>query len=318
MSVALLGTAPALATVASNVAPPPGQAVTNTHAASVQLPSPFLHWMEGTEAEVLLVPEASAASVESGDLLASGEESVDMDASLEGAMTSWPASVSMWKQSQQANREWSGQGAYNRPDSAANVSAMGSHVFAAGASDLATGVATGKQLALPAEPMHPEGMDISAVSMLPRSTLVSRAVPLLESAAAVLPPIPVNKGLQPLLQALGQRIHVQQVQGGEVATVRLDPPQMGSLEIRIRQDGAGVQVHLQASHAEVGRQLNMLVDSLRQELQQRSSDASVTVAQSRASTSSGQGEQSRRDQPPAPQDAEIGLALQAWGNETLT
>jgi flagellar hook-length control protein FliK len=96
----------------------------------------------------------------------------------------------------------------------------------------------------------------------------------------------------PLVQVLAQRIQLQQVQGQEVVTVRLDPPQWGSVEIRIQQDAMGVQVHLHASHAEVGRQLMTVADGLRQELQSRTAgEAQVSVAHSqRATTGQGNGQ----------------------------
>lgn len=121
---------------------------------------------------------------------------------------------------------------------------------------------------------------------------------------------------QPVLQALAQRIQLQQSQGVEVATVRLDPPQLGTLEVRIQHDPSGVQVTLQASHAEVGRQLAGLAEGLRQELQARTQgEASVVVAQGRPSgQTAGQGGQSRDNPAPWAQAEEeaIGQALQAW------
>lgn len=139
------------------------------------------------------------------------------------------------------------------------------------------------------------------------------------TSVVALPPVAVNKGEQPLVQALAQRIQVQQVQGAEVATVRLDPPQMGSLEIRISHNAAGaVQVHMQASNAEVGRQLTTLVDSLRQELQLRTTDAQVTVAQGRGtSAGAGQGDASRQQHGHEQQETVIGQALQAWDGSAL-
>lgn len=102
-----------------------------------------------------------------------------------------------------------------------------------------------------------------------------------------------TQAAQPMVQVLAQRIHFQQAQGVDVVTVRLDPPHLGTLEIRVQSDVAGVQVQLQASHAEVGRQLAVIADSLRQELQGRSAgEASVMVATSR---SFGANSQTQRD-----------------------
>lgn len=97
---------------------------------------------------------------------------------------------------------------------------------------------------------------------------------------------------QPLVQVLAQRIQLQQVQGTDVVTVRLDPPHLGTLEIRIQSDVAGVQVQMQASHAEVSRQLAGIADSLRQELQMRTAgDAAVTVSAPRSFGAQSQGQQ---------------------------
>lgn len=122
---------------------------------------------------------------------------------------------------------------------------------------------------------------------------------------------------QPLMQALAQRIQVQQTQGVEVATMRLDPPQWGSVEVRIQHDAGGVQVFIQASHAEVGRQLAGMAEGLRQELQARSNgEATVVVAQGRQSGgAAGQGGGARDGAQPwtmADEDEWIGQALQAW------
>lgn len=165
------------------------------------------------------------------------------------------------------------------------------------------------------EGVSPPGVDplpwpAAASSTELREPLMEQRLPLPAAvSSATQAAVPVQRSVQPLIQALAERIQVQQAQGLDVATVRLDPPQMGSLEIRISQDGAGVRVHLQASNIEVGRQLSQLVDSLRQELQARSSEVQVTVAQGRPTA--GQGEQSRgghADQ--TEQEPSIGQALQ--------
>lgn len=138
----------------------------------------------------------------------------------------------------------------------------------------------------------------------------------LPGKAAVPAPAAAARTEQPVLQALAQRIQLQQSQGVDVATVRLDPPQLGTLEVRIQHDQSGVQVTLQASHAEVGRQLAGLAEGLRQELQARTNgEASVVVAQGRsAGNTAGQGGQPRENPVPWAQaeEDEIGQALQAW------
>lgn len=121
--------------------------------------------------------------------------------------------------------------------------------------------------------------------------------------------VPVQQGPQALVQALAQRLQLQQVQGNQVAVVRLDPPQMGVIELRISHDATGVQVHMQASNSEVGRQLVTVTDSLRQELLARSADAQITVSTSRAFSGGGQSD-AQRQAWVADEDPEIGQALQ--------
>ena len=226
------------------------------------------------------------------------------------------------------------------PDKAPSAASSGSAWAAASFHPPVTPVASAqsgsrdvlRMMAVPATKMQSQAgevaeLDVATAELSPVSTATSAlhgaaaaerhaAQP---SVAASLPPVAVNKGEQPLVQALAQRIQVQQLQGAEVATVRLDPPQMGSLEIRISHNAAGaVQVHMQASNAEVGRQLTTLVDSLRQELQQRTTDAQVTVAQGRGtSAGAGQGDASRQQHAPQQQETIIGQALQAWDGSAL-
>jgi Flagellar hook-length control protein len=81
-----------------------------------------------------------------------------------------------------------------------------------------------------------------------------------------------------LIRALGERLHVHVTRRAEQATIRLDPPHMGTIDIDIRHESGSLQVHLRASHAEVARQLHAIGDSLRQELAQRQSgEVSVFV-----------------------------------------
>ena len=121
--------------------------------------------------------------------------------------------------------------------------------------------------------------------------------------------VSVQQGPQALVQALAQRLQVQQMQGHQVAVVRLDPPHMGVIELRISHDAAGVQVHMQASNSEVGRQLVTVTDPLRQELLARSADAQITVSTSRSFGSGGQSDPQRQAWM-QDEDFEIGQALQ--------
>lgn len=84
---------------------------------------------------------------------------------------------------------------------------------------------------------------------------------------------------QPLREALGERLQLQLQRNDEHAVIRLDPPNMGRVEISIRHLGGALQVNLSANNSEVLRQLNSIGDSVRQDLSQRQfSDVAVTVS----------------------------------------
>ncbi|HEX7986929.1 MAG TPA: flagellar hook-length control protein FliK, partial [Duganella sp.] len=88
---------------------------------------------------------------------------------------------------------------------------------------------------------------------------------------------------QPLRQALGERLQVNLQRNNDHAVIRLEPPNMGSIEISIRHSAGTLQVNLTASNSEVVRQLNTIGDSVRQDLSTRQfTDVAVTVASTRA------------------------------------
>lgn len=99
------------------------------------------------------------------------------------------------------------------------------------------------------------------------------------AASAVQGHASAGRTQQPLVDALGDRIEWQLRRGSEHATIRLDPPLQGQLEISIRRDAGALQVHLQASSSEVVRQLQAIGDTLRQDLSSRQSgDVAVVVS----------------------------------------
>ncbi|MEV4780754.1 flagellar hook-length control protein FliK, partial [Burkholderia sp. LMU1-1-1.1] len=88
---------------------------------------------------------------------------------------------------------------------------------------------------------------------------------------------------QPLRQALGDRLQVNLQRNNDHAVIRLEPPNMGSIEISIRHSAGSLQVNLSANNSEVLRQLNTIGDSVRQDLSTRQfGDVAVTVSSSRA------------------------------------
>ena len=124
---------------------------------------------------------------------------------------------------------------------------------------------------------------------------------------------------QPLRQALGERLQVNLQRNNDHAVIRLEPPNMGSIEISIRHSAGSLQVNLSANNSEVLRQLNTIGDSVRQDLSTRQfGDVAVTVSSSRAQAqaqadSGGRnGQQRDQDQPRTP-----GRALSEDGAASL-
>jgi flagellar hook-length control protein FliK len=86
---------------------------------------------------------------------------------------------------------------------------------------------------------------------------------------------------QPLRAALGDRLQLQLQRNNEHAVIRLEPPNMGSIEISIRHSAGALQVNLSASNSDVLRQLSNIGDTMRQDLSQRQfTEVAVTVSAS--------------------------------------
>jgi flagellar hook-length control protein FliK len=85
---------------------------------------------------------------------------------------------------------------------------------------------------------------------------------------------------QTLHEALGERLRTQVGNNLEQAVIRLDPPNLGRIEIAIRHSAGTLEVSLSATHNDVVRQLQAVSDNLRNDLASRQySEVSVTVAQ---------------------------------------
>jgi flagellar hook-length control protein FliK len=110
-------------------------------------------------------------------------------------------------------------------------------------------------------------------TMLPVAPIAMAAIARQEGVST--PATSANKA-QGLAQVLGERLHVQLGSGVEHATIRLDPPMKGTIEIIVRREDGAVQVHLRASDGEVARQLQSIGDALKQDLVQRQ-HAAVSV-----------------------------------------
>ena len=123
---------------------------------------------------------------------------------------------------------------------------------------------------------------ISVRSSIPGAATATLAtdisVPVSQPSVVKLAAEPAQSRPQ-LLDALGERIRLQVERHSEQATIRLDPPMMGRIEIMVRHEAGTLQVQLNASNAEVVRQLQAISDHLCQDLVQRQyTDVSVSVS----------------------------------------
>ncbi|MEH6437888.1 flagellar hook-length control protein FliK, partial [Massilia sp. DD77] len=133
---------------------------------------------------------------------------------------------------------------------------------------------------------------------------------------------PPSAWRQTLQEALGERLQLQSAKGVDQATIRLEPPMLGRIDISIRHAAGSLEVNISATHGEVLRQLNTVSDNLRNDLAQRQTgEVSVTVTQApraqagaQANSQSGADAQGRGRQPGQEQEERTpGQALRDAG-----
>jgi len=109
---------------------------------------------------------------------------------------------------------------------------------------------------------------------------------------------------QSLQEALGERLNVQVGKNMEQAVIRLEPPQLGRIDIAIRHSAGTLEVNISATNGEVLRQLQTVSDNLRNDLSQRQfTEVAVTVAPAQKNSAApfgdpqqGRGRQQGREQ----------------------
>lgn len=83
-----------------------------------------------------------------------------------------------------------------------------------------------------------------------------------------------------LKAALGERLQLQIEQSTQKATIRLDPPHLGKVDVSIHYEGGKLQVHIQAAQPEVYRALQQVSHELRGTLSEHNSVAvNVQISQ---------------------------------------
>ena len=125
---------------------------------------------------------------------------------------------------------------------------------------------------------------------------------------------PAQQWQEPLREALGERLQTQIGRNSEHATIRLDPPMLGRIEISIRHTAGALQVNVTASNSEVLRQLQGIGENMRSDLAQRQyTDVAVNISatpRSPAAQAFAEGDARGQRQPGRQNDdAEPGRAL---------
>ena len=130
---------------------------------------------------------------------------------------------------------------------------------------------------------------------------------------------PPSAWRQTLQETLGDKLHVQVGGNVQQATISIEPPQLGRIDIAIRHSAGTLEVNISATNGEVLRQLQTVSDNLRNDLSQRQYTevaVSVTPAPKNSAAPFGdpQQQQGRGRQQGRDQDNEPGRGLAEAGN----
>lgn len=132
-----------------------------------------------------------------------------------------------------------------------------------------------------------------------------------ESFSLALPPSQPESWSGKLQAALGERLQAMPAQNMDRATLRLDPPSLGTLEISLRHQAGALTVELTASHGEVVRQLQGIGEALRQDLGGRQYTQVAVEVREGMPSGHGQGGRQGREQQ-AQQQPGRALSEQGW------
>ncbi|EKN3458518.1 flagellar hook-length control protein FliK [Yersinia enterocolitica] len=164
--------------------------------------------------------------------------------------------------------------------------------------DITAPAATANSESLPAMRISPEGITTvmpAALSNIANNSYEGTA-PRLESSLTLADN--QKEWSQQLRHVLGERLQMQVENKMQHATIRLDPPDMGKIDISLHMEGGKLQVHINASQGDVYRALQQTSAELRQILMGQNSGA-VEVQISAHS------QQQQRQQQNHPQQADI-------------
>ncbi|WP_370974228.1 flagellar hook-length control protein FliK [Enterobacter wuhouensis] len=144
---------------------------------------------------------------------------------------------------------------------------------------------------------------MSVVPAVGQSAVAQTFTSTLEKQTVNLPSIKMDadeaKWAQQLHGALSDRLQLQVKNQVQHATIRLDPPEMGKVDISLQIENGRMQVHISASNGETYRALQQISNELRQSL----TEQNFVQVNVQVSSQSGQSQQGRgQQQMNAPQD----------------
>lgn len=119
------------------------------------------------------------------------------------------------------------------------------------------------------------------------------AQPVIKMQAPLTLPEAAHEKAEVLREALGDRLQMQVDQRTQKATIRLDPPNLGKLDISLHYEGGKLQVQIQAAQPDVYRALQQVSQELRGALSEQNQVAvNVQISQQQ-----GEQRQAPRQQP---------------------
>lgn len=126
-----------------------------------------------------------------------------------------------------------------------------------------------------------------------------------------LPPVKLDademKWTQQLHSALNDRLQLQVRNQVQHATIRLDPPEMGKVDISLHIENGRMQVHISASNGETYRALQQISNELRQSL----TEQNFVQVNVQVSSQSGQQQGHRQPMPASEENPEAAAVLHA-------
>ncbi len=150
---------------------------------------------------------------------------------------------------------------------------------------------------------------------VPGAVTLPSAQPAADTVKLAGPPTAWRQSLQ---ETLGDRLNVHVANNVQQATISIEPPQLGRIDIAIRHSAGTLEVNISATNGDVLRQLQTVSDNLRNDLSQRQyTEVAVTVTPAPKNNAApfgdpqqqGRGRQQGRDQ-----DNEPGRGLAEAGN----